>query len=82
MADELGATGSGAAEVTGTSGAALGWEEAMTVVKDVMMTTGGICRDSDGAAPAGVLVVDATGTWAGLEVDTLATDDDTTGLGC
>lgn len=68
MAEELGATGSGAAEVAGTSGAVLGCAEAMTVVKDVMMTTGGICKDCDGTDPAGVFVVDTTGTWAGLEV--------------
>lgn len=50
--------------VTGTSGTSLGPGVGTTVVKDVMMTTGGICRDSDGDAWAGEFVADGTGSWA------------------
>jgi hypothetical protein len=64
-AAELGTTGSGDVDVmTGTSGASLGSGVGITVVKDVMMTTGGTCRDSDGEAWTGKFVLDGTGSWA------------------
>jgi len=54
-AEELGATGAGAAEEVGTSGVGTSDGDGMTVVNDVTITTGGICNGADGETVARVL---------------------------
>jgi len=65
-AEELGATGTGAAEEVGTSCVGTDDGNGMTVVNDVTITTGGICNGADGETTARVSDVEAIDS-AGLD---------------